>query len=428
MSTAQGERRDFLAFYRDYARTGIHAATTAALTAFGLLSTVHPGFIAVAIAAYVLPLVYFYLSDDGPSEAESDAGHEADGSTDTAPWSGSDRAGDTADDRGGHGDASGGTATGGDGDADADSDGDTDTDGDSDTDTDTDSDNASSGEWTPASVPSDATLHAVAEAADGPYAAGADGVVLARRGTDWEVVVESGPAAESKTLRGCAATDDDEAVWVAGDGGAVGRWGVEDGRMADHSAPDDETGTWTDVAVTGGAGSEHVYLVNGSGAVLRGRYVEREMTWDSPTKPGSGSSLSAVEFADEVGYACDTNATVFRTEDAGDSYDVLGVEDAGSGFSDVAASGETVVVTDDEGGVTRYDGSVWTPRPVADGPLTAVDLHGGRGLACGEDGALYELDGTDWGARSVFSDATLRDVLASGDLAVGDDGTVLHRD
>ncbi|EMA43154.1 hypothetical protein [Halococcus saccharolyticus] len=113
-------------YYRRYTkrRTGVHAAAAAALTAFGLLATVHRGFIAVAIASYLLPPIYLYLTGD------EIAGDER---TETRVDRGTRRS--AVGDADADADADG---TDGDGDADADG-GDTDTDSDG-PDTDTDSD------------------------------------------------------------------------------------------------------------------------------------------------------------------------------------------------------------------------------------------------------------------------------------------------
>lgn len=111
-------------YYRRYTkhRTGIHAAATAALTAFGLLAYFERGFVFVAIAAYLLPPIYLFLTGndlagDERTEARADR--------------------DTRNSAVGDADAD---ADGTDGDADTDSDGrDTDTDSDG-TDADTDTD------------------------------------------------------------------------------------------------------------------------------------------------------------------------------------------------------------------------------------------------------------------------------------------------
>lgn len=57
-----GRARGFWAYYRRYTTTAIHAAATAALTAFGLLLFIDPAFAWLAIGAYVLPPVILYLT------------------------------------------------------------------------------------------------------------------------------------------------------------------------------------------------------------------------------------------------------------------------------------------------------------------------------------------------------------------------------
>lgn len=52
--------RGFWAYYRRYTNTAIHAAATAALTAFGLLIFIDPSFAWLAIASYLLPPVVLY--------------------------------------------------------------------------------------------------------------------------------------------------------------------------------------------------------------------------------------------------------------------------------------------------------------------------------------------------------------------------------
>lgn len=73
MSTASmGRLRRGWGYYRRYTkrRTGIHAAATAALTGFGLLAYFEQWFVAVAIAAYLLPPIYLYLTGDDLTERD----------------------------------------------------------------------------------------------------------------------------------------------------------------------------------------------------------------------------------------------------------------------------------------------------------------------------------------------------------------------
>jgi len=50
-------------YYREYTQTAVHAASAAALTAFGLLIFVNRFFVLLAIAAYVFPPVLLYSLD-----------------------------------------------------------------------------------------------------------------------------------------------------------------------------------------------------------------------------------------------------------------------------------------------------------------------------------------------------------------------------
>ena len=93
-------------YYRGYTHTAVHAASAAALTAFGLLIFVDRLFVVLAIATYICPPVFLY-------SIGSDVGRPSDPST--APSVQAD---------------SGTDSDGDDGDSDSDSDdGDTDTDG-----------------------------------------------------------------------------------------------------------------------------------------------------------------------------------------------------------------------------------------------------------------------------------------------------------
>lgn len=60
LSAVADRIRDFWAYYRRYTDTAIHAAATAALTAFGLLIFIDPSFAWLAIASYVLPPAVLY--------------------------------------------------------------------------------------------------------------------------------------------------------------------------------------------------------------------------------------------------------------------------------------------------------------------------------------------------------------------------------
>ncbi|MCL7417189.1 MAG: hypothetical protein M8354_05045 [Halalkalicoccus sp.] len=514
MSTAS-DGNGFLAFYREYAHTGIHTITATALTAFGLLTFVHRGFVVLAIAVYVLPPVYLYLTRNGkaPEPVETDgktsdtAGSERPTATESVSERrstdpddmtatrdrGPSRPGETADtgDRGptdadvadtreSDGETPGATGTAGstaagpgagspdDGAEDPitpDSSGEDagdepttagdpsagrranpetgpesgagsgspGTDGSAAGATDEESadrdlKDEGSDEWTGIDSPTEETLFDAVVAGESAYAVGKNGVLLARDPVDgWDLALESGPAAESTTLRGVDATAEGEAVWVAGDGGVLGRYdSTTTTRHTDHSAPAGITDNWSGLAVAGAAGRERLALVNGSGQVLLGEYDGSEVEWDEPVKPGNGSSMSATGFVDDAtGYCCDTNAGVYRIRD--DEFERIGIEDA-SGFSTLAAAPDTVAVANDSGVVQRFDGSVWTPVRVSDESLSGLDTDGEGWLAVGTGGAIYENREGEWETVESPTEADLHGVAVGGvSVAVGAGGTVVER-
>ncbi|HET7324118.1 MAG TPA: hypothetical protein VFJ06_07295 [Halococcus sp.] len=415
----------FFAYYREYAQSGIHAASAAALTAFGLLaSTVNPWFVVPAIAIYVLPPVFLYLSGEGdrvPSVV-GDEERAADTDERDQEYDSDTIEIDRHDDFNSTGDGTSTTdfdTVNGDSTAEVSDSGGQQT---------TDSDPERG--WVETDTPTEDSLLDIVSTRENAYAVGEAGVVLTRNASEWETVLGHGPTAESNTLRGVDATEDDSAIWFAGDSGVLGRYDGE--RLTDHSAPEDQTSTWEDVAITGEAGAERIYLVNGSGELLRGEYGGT-VEWDDIEKPGSGSSMTTVVFADdETGYICDTNQGVYETTDGGENWGEIGIEDANTDFTDVAAAREMVVVAGGDGSVFRYDGSVWT-RLHAGSALSAIDLTEEMGLAAGDGGAVYELTEESWESVETPVDADLQGIVIGSDeqvtpaVAVGTDGTVIER-
>ncbi|MFC4360015.1 hypothetical protein ACFO0N_18865 [Halobium salinum] len=466
--TTGREGDDFVSFFRRYGRSGIHAGAAALLTLFALLYSVagNPAFAVAGIVIYVLPPAYLYATR-GSRRTGADTGDDSrstdparDGSaTDSAP---DERAAVSTDERGepdattaatdpadpaegapttgvddatsAHGDEHTDTGEDVDTDGDADAESDADRGGDTDTDRDADAD-VTSAEWTTATVPTDAALNAVAVADGAAYAVGDGGVLLAREDDRWESILGHGPGAEGETLRGVDLSDDGRAIWVAGDGGALGVYDTERRRHVDLSAPEDRTSTWNDVAVVGDAGEETVYLVNGSGAVMRGSRTDgdAEPTWDEPTKPGSGSSLSAVVADPGTGrvVACDTNGSVFLAEGDGGTFETVGIDGADA-LRDATVAKADVEVAAADGRVHRHADGVWTPERVAESTLAGVDRDAGTrlGVAVGDGGTvvLDEGDGS-WTAVPVPTEADLFGVAAGDEriVAVGGDATVVER-
>jgi hypothetical protein len=396
----------FGAFFKRYTKTWQHAVATAGLTAFGMLTFVNRLFAVLAILAYVLPPVVLYVRGSRPA------------ATGDRPASGADRPTD------GDGNGSGSEADRGSGPA-AGSGGDP------------AGDRSSEGGdrepgWTAASVPTEQTLLDAAAVGGHAYAVGAEGAVLATDGDEWDVAVAEGPRAQSNALRGVDAVAGG-GVWFAGDGGAVGRLDPDTGRHADHSAPDGDTTNLAGVAAAGSPGDETILLVDGSGRVRRGRYRSGEVAWDRPLTPGSGSSLAGVALPEaSVGYACDTSQRVYETDDGGQTFDDLELEAADGTLTDVAATGPgDCAVSADDGVLHRYDGGTWTPERLGDGPVWALALAGGRGLASGDGETVYQrlADGAEWERAVTPADGALRGVAVGSTraVAVGEDGTVVER-
>jgi photosystem II stability/assembly factor-like uncharacterized protein len=456
----------FVAFFRRYVQTWVHALSTAALTLFGTLTFVHRLFAVVAVGAYVLPPVVLYLTrstdrpDASPATRSSsratettDAGAPADsdsGAADTDsepadPGPGPADSGSGPPDRtvtvdDGRSRTSGRERAAGDG---------SQSQSRSDAHPAPESSPPAEPRWTTATTPVDDSLHDVA-VQSGAYAVGAGGTVLADEDDGWSVALSDGPGAASNTLRGVDAVADG-GVWVAGDGGAVGRLDPATGRHVDYSAPAGDTTNVTGVATAGGDGVETVLLVDGSGRVRRGRWQDGETTWADPVTPGSGSSLTGVVLVDDsVGYVCDTNDGVFRTTDGGVRFDRVGPVGASGTLADVTATASAgPLVADDDGVLHRYDGAQWTPTRLADDALRAVALDDSDGaggdadgderdgdgdvdaVACGAGGVIHErpAGAPDWGRVTIPASTGLSGVALDGSaaVAVGADGTVVER-
>jgi hypothetical protein len=393
----------FVDFYRRYAKTWIHGVATAALTAFGTLTFVHELFAVVAVAAYVAPPLFLFLSRsstdlNSDSNTNSDVSASTTANTDTTANADSDPASPTHRD---HDRTAPGAST-------------------------------DDSRWTVAETPTDETLRDVVV---GPasYAVGSGGVVLADEddGDGWRVALSDGPGADANTLRGVDRAATDGGVWFAGDSGAVGRLDPATGRHVDHSAPNDDTTSLVDVAVADTGDGETVLLADGSGRVRRGRWRDGTVAWDEPTTPGGGSSLTGVTLVDRVGYACDTNDGVFGTTDGGERFDRLDPVGASGTLTDVAATDEHCLVAADDGVVHRHGGETWTPVRLDDDPVWALATHNETELAGGTAGRVYERATTtdDWRrvatpASVPFFGAALGDSAA---VAVGADGVVVER-
>ncbi|WP_222916741.1 hypothetical protein [Natrinema sp. SYSU A 869] len=439
----------FVSFFRSYTKTWIHAVATAGLTAFGTLTIFHRGFIVLALASYVVPPLVLYFRGGAGDQSDQTAAvdREADDPADDRETK-SEAATTTSLEHADSGADSETKRTPDSGDAavysedhDVEPGGNDAIGADRAVERGRESDADRALDWRLVDVPTDATLRDVCVTAAGAvYAVGENGLVLTGAaadgaGTDaWSIALEDGPAAEGDELTGVDATDGGDAIWVAGDSGSVGRLEAETGLHTDYTAPADITDNWMGVAVGGESGDETVLLINGSGAVLRGRYRDGAISWDGPIKPGSGSSLSAIALAEpSVGYCCDTNDSVFETTDGGESFDRVGLEGAGGTLENLATLGQgDCLVSADDGIVHRYGGSTWTPERVGDEAVCGITRREGETIACDADGVIYERTlAADWEQVDTQAPESLiavsMDIDGERVVAVGEDGTVVER-
>ncbi|WP_247413844.1 WD40/YVTN/BNR-like repeat-containing protein [Halomarina salina] len=287
--------------------------------------------------------------------------------------------------------------------------------------------------WTEVSSPTSKGLNAVVESADGAFAVGNGGDALVRRDSGWEQVLDFGPGGESNPLRGASASDDGQNVWFAGGSGVLGKYDVVAERLTDYSAPQGKTSTWEDVAAAGPAGGESIVVANGSGEVLPGTVDDGAISWGDVVKPGGGASIKgATAFDEDTFFVCDTNAKVYRSDDAGTTWTAIGIDGGSVGLYGVAAaSGDDVNAAGGDGSVFAYNGAVWTKLDAGGNGLLAITRSGEDGLAVGSSGAVFERTADGWEPDDdVPVSNTLKGVVigSSGpDVAVGGSGTILER-
>jgi len=284
--------------------------------------------------------------------------------------------------------------------------------------------------WTAVETPTGNTLHDVEYTSAGAYAIAGGGVAIARTAEGWRKVFDGGPTGNGNDLYGADVTDDGRRLWFVGSSGAIGEYDVESGVLYDHSAPNDVTNNFNDVAVTGVAGEANVYVAGDSGKMYYSFENGEEGTWEYVT-PGSGSNINAVDFYDdEKGHIVDGNKSVFHTED-GATWDKIGLADANVNFYGVDSDGaDDVWISGGGGMVFHWDGVEWTPADTGDAGLRDIEVRsdGGDGLTVGGGGKVYDLTGGTWDQESTPTGEALKAVVrGTPDIAVGASGTVIER-
>ncbi|MFD1632681.1 WD40/YVTN/BNR-like repeat-containing protein [Haloplanus ruber] len=280
--------------------------------------------------------------------------------------------------------------------------------------------------WTSEKTAVDVTLYDVETTIEGAYAVGGSGYVLERGDDAWGIAASGGPTGNGNDLYGSDVTDDGERLWFVGSSGAIGEYDVRTRGLNDHSAPNDVTNNFNDVAVTGEAGSANVYVAGDSGQIYYSFENGEAGTWDSVT-PGSGSNLNAIDFhGPRSGHAVDGNKTVFVTDD-GSTWEKVGIADANNNFYGVDSDApDDLTVVGGGGTVYHWDGAEWVREDTGDGALRDVEMDGETGLAVG--GAVFRRDAEGWTQEATPAGANLRGVVdGEPEVVVGASATVLER-
>ena len=290
--------------------------------------------------------------------------------------------------------------------------------------------NAQKSTWQKAQSPTSKALHGVVQTVNGPYAVGSDGNVLARTNGSWQFVIEMGPATKRNTLTAVDATTDKKRIWFAGSSGSLGVYDLQTGEKDDYSAPKEKTSTWEAIAVTGQAGNETLRIANGSGEVLPVTTNDDGCPqWGEVVKPGSGSSIAALDYGAGTCYVVDTSGNAFMETD--DGWKRIGVENAQVNFYDVAATGNTVLIAGGSGRVYRYDRACdnWTPVRAGSGALHGLDQTEKMTISVAASGHIFRrTPDTGWTQiSSPVEDDLFSVALGKRSVAVGAGGTIIER-
>lgn len=301
--------------------------------------------------------------------------------------------------------------------------------------TDSDSENQApdddgDGEWSIVETPTSKSLHDVVQTVEGPYVVGAEGNVFRRNEGSWDLRIDSGPATKHNTLTAIDVTSDGKRVWFAGSSGALGMYDIETGQKYDYSAPEERTSTWEAIAVTDADDDERLRVANGSGEVFPITIDENGCPqYGDAVKPGSGSTIPALDFGGGTPYAIDTSGNVFV--EAEEDWEDIGIQNAQVNFFDLYADEETLLVAGGDGRIYRYDRPCenWTPVSAGSVALHGIDQSTDETIAVGAEGRIYHrVPSAGWEPISSPTEADLRAVaLGEVDVAIGAGGIVLER-
>ncbi|MCS6912895.1 MAG: hypothetical protein NZ890_06620 [Myxococcota bacterium] len=270
------------------------------------------------------------------------------------------------------------------------------------------------GTFCPEAAPTAATLRGLWGTDVGDlWAVGDEATVLRRTPTGWRVLSGVPTRAALRAVDGQGPSS----VFLSGHGGTVLRWDGADLALLPRPSMNALHGVW---ASPSGA----VFVVGDRGELQR----RDGTTWSS--LGGSGSVLLGVwGSAANDAWIVGEGGTILRYDGAAWTPSISGTTTTlrglwGSGPRDVWAVG-------DSGTILHWDGTAWSPASSGvQGTLRAVRGGGPRDVwAVGDSGTILHWDGSRWRPQPSGTSADLLAVWVGGGhiLAVGADGTILHR-
>lgn len=287
-------------------------------------------------------------------------------------------------------------------------------------------------EWHAVGSPTGNALNDVTHTAGMAYAVGSSGLVLRRVAGEWTIHTDEG-AGRSKTLSACDATDGGGRLWFCGSSGTVGALDVESGEITSHAKPVGAGNGFTDIAVSGSVGGERVSLASSSGTVVIGHYGKKGMSW-TEHDTGSGYTVTGVDFhTRKRGHAVTNGSAVYRTTDAGATWERIGIEDAQVPLKAVVSGAQHVYAAGGSGRVFRLDCRCqrWTPFKSGSVTISSFEQTGDRLLGAGGSGEVVERSDTGYTLYGTATGNHLNGVAIGEeyepDVVVGDGGAILER-
>nr|WP_276302035.1 twin-arginine translocation signal domain-containing protein [Halorussus sp. DT80] len=292
---------------------------------------------------------------------------------------------------------------------------------------------AESASWQLVTSPVGVTLYDVEQTARNNFAVGGSGVVLERTDKGWKAVVQDGPTSNGNSLYGADVTDDGKRLWFVGSSGAIGEYDVETGDLVDHSAPNDATNNFKDVAVTGKEGEANVYVAGASGNVFYSFQNGASGSWNY-VSPGQGAAIKSIDFYDtKKGHLLNGNGKVFHTID-GTTWNKTGIADTDISLHGIDSDGkENVWVAGGSGTVYHYKPDAegtpkWFKNKIGTVGLRDIEVESGDGYAVGNSGAVFDRADGSWSEDTTPNSQGLKAVVdqSNNDIAVGASGTIFE--